>query len=178
MTLVAIAIRLDSPGPVLYGQWRTGHLGEPFQLLKFRSMVSDAEASSGPRLSDEDAGGVDPRVTRIGRVLRATHLDELPQLFSILVGEMSVVGPRPERPALDAEIAAERVAWRRRWFLTPGLTGLAQINDVTGYHPEEKLAYDLEYADRRSLALDVRIIAIQLGQVAGDVLDLFARRVR
>lgn len=178
MTVIAIAIRLDSPGPVLYGQWRTGHLGEPFQLLKFRSMVSGAEAASGPRLSDEDAGGVDPRVTRVGRVLRATHLDELPQLFSILVGEMSVVGPRPERPALDAEIAADGVAWRQRWFLKPGLTGLAQINAVTGFQPREKLAYDLEYAERQSLPLDVRIVAIQLGQVAGDVLELLARRVR
>lgn len=174
--LVAAAITLDTPGPVLYGQERTGRLGRTFTIYKFRSMVADAEDETGPRLSDEDAGDVDPRVTRVGRVLRATHFDEVPQLVSILRGDMSVVGPRPERPEIDAAIADQGLHWERRWFLKPGLTGLAQINDVTGVEPARKLAHDLEYARRQSFLLDVRIVLVQIGMVLSDAIDLLLGR--
>jgi lipopolysaccharide/colanic/teichoic acid biosynthesis glycosyltransferase len=170
---VAVAIKLDSPGPVLYSQDRTAMFGETFRIYKFRSMVTDAETESGARLSDEDAGDVDPRVTRVGRVLRRTHLDELPQLLSILTGDMSVVGPRPERPAIDAEIDAAVAGWPRRWFVKPGLTGLAQVNDVSSVNPELKLRYDVEYIRHRSFALDVRIVLGQLRTVLTDVYRVF-----
>lgn len=174
--LAAVAVKLDSPGPVLYNQIRTSTLGGTFTLSKFRSMVTDAE-SDGARLSDEDAGGVDPRVTGVGRVLRKTHLDEIPQLFSILSGEMSVVGPRPERPEIDREIEADGIDWSKRWFVKPGLTGIAQINDVTGFEPAKKLEYDLEYVRRQSLWLDVTLVAYQIWSVAVDVVDLVSERL-
>ncbi|MDG5759870.1 sugar transferase [Natronococcus sp. A-GB1] len=174
--LVAVAVKLDSPGPVLYNQVRTSTLGQTFTLSKFRSMVTDAE-SDGAELSDEDAGSVDPRVTGVGRVLRKTHLDEIPQLFSILNGEMSVVGPRPERPEIDREIETDGIDWSKRWFVKPGLTGIAQINDVTGFEPAKKLEYDLEYVRRRSLWLDVRLVAAQIWSVTVDVVDLLSERL-
>jgi lipopolysaccharide/colanic/teichoic acid biosynthesis glycosyltransferase len=105
--------------------------------------------------------------------LRRTHLDELPQLLSILTGDMSVVGPRPERPAIDAEIDAAVAGWPRRWFVKPGLTGLAQVNDVSSVNPELKLRYDVEYIRRRSFALDVRIVLGQLRTVLTDVYRVF-----
>lgn len=176
MAVVAVAVTLDSPGPVLYAQRRTGRLGRTFDVLKFRSMEVDAEHATGATLSDEDAGGVDPRVTRVGRVLRRTHLDELPQLLAILTGEMSVVGPRPERPELDREIARSGIAWERRWFLKPGLTGLAQIHDVNGFDPEEKLAWDLAYRERQSLRTDVRTVLAQLWLVATDTFAMLRGR--
>jgi|GEM_PF-1010479 len=172
--VIAVAIRLDSPGPVLYGQSRTARLGRVFTLWKFRTMADGAERDTGPTLSDEDVGDVDARVTRVGQVLRATHLDEIPQLLSVLAGDMTVVGPRPERPALESEITADGIEWERRWFVKPGLTGLAQIHEITGFQPAEKLAHDLEYVERQSLALDVRIVIEQLRLVVVDALALLA----
>lgn len=169
MLVIAAAVKFDSPGPVLYAQERTAEFGETFEIYKFRSMVSDAEAATGPKLSDEGAGNVDPRVTRVGRALRQTHLDEVPQLWSILVGDMSVVGPRPERPELDADIEAGVSEWSRRWFVKPGLTGLAQINGVTGHQPEQKLRYDLEYIQRRSFWFDMKIVIRQIWLVFVDI---------
>lgn len=174
--VIALAIKRDSPGPVLYNQTRSSELGGTFTISKFRSMVTDAE-SDGAQLSEADAGGVDPRVTRVGRVLRKTHMDEIPQLFSILTGEMSVVGPRPERPELDREIAADGVDWSKRWFVKPGLTGIAQINDVTGFTPKQKLAYDIEYARRQSIWLDGKLVVLQVSSVLTDVVDLATDRV-
>ncbi|QLH81229.1 sugar transferase [Halosimplex pelagicum] len=165
---VALAVRLNSPGPVLYRQERTAEFGDRFPVYKFRSMVVDAESATGPKLSEEDAGEVDPRVTRVGRFLRQTHLDEIPQLWSILVGDMSVVGPRPERPELDTEMETTADTWRRRWFVRPGLTGLAQINDATGHDPEEKLRYDVEYIRRQSFWFDLKIVIRQLWDVGAD----------
>jgi lipopolysaccharide/colanic/teichoic acid biosynthesis glycosyltransferase len=130
-----------NPAPPVY---------DTFTVYKFRSMVPDAEAETGVKLSEEDAGGVDPRVTRVRKVLRRTHLDELPQLWSILMGDMSVVGPRPERPEPDADIERDVEDWPSRWFVKPGLTGLAQINDATGHEPDRKLRYDLEYIRKQS----------------------------
>jgi len=166
--VIATAIKAEDGGSVLYGQERTAELGETFTVFKFRSMIENAEAETGATLSEEDAGGRDPRVTRVGHVLRKTHLDEIPQLWSILVGDMSVIGPRPERPALDGEIEAQVFRWRKRWFVKPGLTGLAQINDASGYEPARKLRYDIEYIRSQSLRVDVTIVIRQIWQVVGD----------
>jgi len=172
MLVIAVAIKLDSPGPVLYKQERTAVLGETFPVYKFRSMVVDAEAKTGATISEEDAGDVDPRVTRVGRVLRKTHVDEVPQLWSVLKGDMSVVGPRPERPELDSDIEAGVVDWRKRWFVKPGLTGLAQVNDVTGAEPAEKIRYDLQYVKQQSFWFDVKLVIRQIWKVGIDVIDL------
>ena len=174
--VIALAIKLDSPGPILYKQERTAQFGGTFPVYKFRSMITDAEAETGAKVSEEDKGEVDPRVTRVGRVLRQTHLDEIPQLWSILVGEMSVIGPRPERPEIDAEIETEVVGWRKRWFVKPGLTGLAQISDATGYEPAKKLQYDVEYIRRQSFWLDLKIVGRQIWQVIQDTFRLSSPR--
>jgi len=175
---IAVAIRLDSPGSVLYSQQRTAAFGETFRVYKFRSMMVNAEAETGATVSPEDAGDTDPRVTRVGRTLRRTHLDEIPQLWSILVGEMSVVGPRPERPQLDDEIEHQYNVgqWRRRWFVKPGLTGLAQIRGATGTDPGAKLRYDIEYIRRQSFWFDLRIVIRQLWRVGLDCVALLRER--
>jgi len=172
IVLIAVGIKLDSPGPVLYSQRRTAEFGETFTIYKFRSMVAHAESGTGAVLSQDDAGGVDPRVTRMGKVLRKTHLDEIPQLWSVLVGDMSVVGPRPERPELDANIESNVDEWRSRWFVKPGLTGLAQINGVTGHNPERKLRYDIEYIRQQSFWFDLKIVTRQIYGVVVDAASI------
>lgn len=174
--IIAAAVRLDNPGPILYSQERTAEFGERFTVYKFRSMVADAESDGGATLSAEDVGDVDPRVTRVGRFIRRTHLDEIPQLWSILVGDMSVVGPRPERPELDDDIEASVQEWRRRWFVKPGLTGLAQIRGATGHEPAEKLRHDLEYVRRQSFWFDLKIVVRQVWQVLGDAVAAVGAR--
>ena len=174
MLLLTAAVKLDSPGPAFYSQERTTRFGGTFQVYKFRTMVEDAESKTGPVVSDEDAGGVDPRVTRVGYILRRTHLDELPQLWSVLTGEMSIVGPRPDRPKMEAEFVRELPAWRQRWFVKPGLTGLAQVNKATSYQPDEKLRYDIDYIRRQSLALDIKIFTKQVAMVVNSVVGLFS----
>ena len=175
--VIAAAIKLEDGGSVLYRQERTASFGDTFDVYKYRSMVEDAESGSGAKLSEEDAGGVDPRVTRVGRVIRRTHLDEIPQLWSVLVGDMSVVGPRPERPELDPEMEADAGEWRARWFVTPGLTGLAQIRGATGHDPREKLRYDVEYIRRQSFWFDLKIVVRQVWMVLADfVLTLRGRQ--
>lgn len=144
-------------------------------MYKFRSMVENAEDATGATISDEDAGGVDPRVTRVGRVLRQTHLDEIPQLWAVLKGDMSVVGPRPERPELDSDIQTGVVDWRKRWFVRPGLTGLAQVNDVTGADPVEKLRYDLQYVKKQSIWFDMKVVIRQVWKVVVDAVEAFRR---
>jgi lipopolysaccharide/colanic/teichoic acid biosynthesis glycosyltransferase len=165
--VIALAIKAEDGGSVLYSQDRTASFGDTFTVAKFRSMVEDAE-SEGVQLSEEDWGGVDTRVTRVGRVIRPTHLDELPQLWAILVGDMSVVGPRPERPELDGEMEGDAAEWRSRWFVKPGLTGLAQIQGATGHDPETKLRYDVEYIRRQSFWFDVKIVIRQVYMVVQD----------
>jgi lipopolysaccharide/colanic/teichoic acid biosynthesis glycosyltransferase len=167
---VTIAIKIDDGGSILYRQDRTAVFGETFPIYKFRSMVENAENETGAKISDEDAGGIDPRVTSVGRILRQTHLDEIPQLWSILRGEMSVVGPRPERPELDSDIQSGVVDWQKRWFVKPGLTGPAQVNDVTGKEPGEKLRYDLEYVRDQSFSYDMKLVARQIWSVLLDVI--------
>lgn len=171
-TAIALAIKLEDGGPILYSHNRTTELGKTFQVHKFRSMVPDAESRTGAVISQEDAGGRDPRVTRTGSILRRTHLDEIPQLWSILTGHMSVVGPRPERPELDAGIEATVTHWPKRWFVKPGLTGLAQIYGATGHQPHEKIAYDLRYIRDRTLRMDLAIVIRQVWKVLTDTAEI------
>lgn len=156
MALTAILIRLDSPGPALYRQERVGLHGRPFTLLKFRSMRLDAEAG-GPAWAARN----DTRVTRIGNFLRLTRIDELPQLFNVLKGEMAFVGPRPERPHFVDQLAEVIPSYRDRSAVKPGITGWAQVNYPYGASVEDarqKLSYDLYYVKRRSLFLDLLIL--------------------
>jgi lipopolysaccharide/colanic/teichoic acid biosynthesis glycosyltransferase len=145
--------------------------GETFDVYKFRSMIENAEGETGVTISEEDAGGVDPRVTRVGRVLRQTHLDEIPQLWAVLKGDMSVVGPRPERPELDTDIQSGVTDWQKRWFVKPGLTGLAQVHDVTGAEPGKKLRYDLQYVKEQSFRYDMRLVVQQIWTVLVDAAE-------
>lgn len=151
---VALAVRLTSPGSVLFRQERVGQGGRTFMLLKFRSMVEDAEARSGPVLASAN----DPRVTRVGRILRATRLDELPQLVNVLKGEMSLVGPRPERPFFVEEFAGSLPDYRYRLLVKPGLTGLAQVMGRYSTSAEDKLRYDLYYIRNYSIFQDLKIL--------------------
>ena len=146
-------ILLRDGWPVLYSQTRVGRGGRIFTLYKFRSMIKDAEKHSGAVLSDQD----DPRVTSIGRLMRKTAVDEIPQLISIFRGDMSWVGPRPERPEFVRQFLRDIPDYGRRYEVKPGLTGLAQVCGHYLSAPEEKLVYDLEYLRRRSLWLDLRI---------------------
>ena len=171
VAIVALAIKVDDGGSILYGQERTATFGDTFTVHKFRSMMENAESNSGATISAEDDGGVDPRVTRVGHIIRQTHLDEIPQLWAILLGRMSVVGPRPERPELDIDMETDAQAWRRRWFVKPGLTGLAQINDVTGHEPQRKLRYDVEYIRRQSFWFDLKIVTRQVWTVLVDLVE-------
>lgn len=157
MAVAAILIKLDSPGPVLYRQQRTGLFGRSFMLLKFRSMYVDAEASGTPRWAEKH----DRRITRVGRFIRQTRIDELPQLLNVLRGDMSVVGPRPERPHFVAELALALPFYDKRACVKPGITGWAQVNYPYGASVEdarEKLAYDLYYVEHRSILLDFVIL--------------------
>lgn len=158
---IGLAIKLDDSGPILYGQERTAAFWNTFTVDKFRSMTHGEEDS--PTEEDEEH-----RVTRVGRVVRKTHLDELPQLWAILVGEMSVVGPRAVWTDEGVEIEQETAAWRKRWFIKPGLTGLAQINETTSAEAEEKLRYDLIYIRQQSLWFDLKIVVRQLWKVGSD----------
>jgi exopolysaccharide biosynthesis polyprenyl glycosylphosphotransferase len=158
LLLCAAAIRLDSPGPILYWQERMGQRGLPFRVCKLRSMRHRAEEETGAVFS---RGEQDDRITRVGRILRKTRLDELPQLWNVLIGEMSLVGPRPERPEFVDSLCERYPYFRLRSALKPGLTGWAQIrhgyvNDVDGF--EEKLALDLYYMKYRSLMMDLLIL--------------------
>jgi sugar transferase (PEP-CTERM system associated) len=157
MLIVALAVRISSPGPILYRQVRVGLDGAAFTLYKFRSMRADAEAESGAVFASKD----DPRVTRVGRIIRKLRLDELPQLFNVLRGEMSIVGPRPERPEFVHTLSIRIPYYRQRHCVRPGITGWAQINYKYGENLEdtiEKLEYDLFYIKNMSLSLDGYII--------------------
>jgi sugar transferase (PEP-CTERM system associated) len=157
MLVVAIVIKLDSPGPVFYRQQRVGRHGALFTLIKFRSMRNDAEAATGPIFADQN----DYRITRVGRVLRTLRMDELPQLLNVLRGEMSFVGPRPERPFFVEQFAKDIPYYTQRHSVRPGITGWAQVCYPYGATVEdavEKLCLDLYYIKNMSLVLDLRII--------------------
>jgi len=151
MLASAVAIKLTSRGPVLYRQERVGRNGRIFELFKFRTMIDDAERHVGPVLASKD----DERVTRVGRVLRRTRLDELPQLYNILCGHMSLVGPRPERPFF---VRRHKALQGIRLAVKPGLTGLAQVRSFYDLKPSHKVKYDYLYIQKRSLLLNIYIL--------------------
>jgi len=157
MLLAALAVKLDSRGPVLYRQERVGLDHRPFQVVKFRSMRQDAEIDGQPRWATSG----DNRVTRVGRMLRVTRIDELPQLFSVLRGDMSLVGPRPERPFFVGQLTQEIPYYALRHSVKPGVTGWAQVRYQYGSTVEDstqKLQYDLYYVKNHDLWLDLRIL--------------------
>jgi lipopolysaccharide/colanic/teichoic acid biosynthesis glycosyltransferase len=162
--LLALLARLTSRGPGICSQVRTGQGGRTFVMYKIRTMKHDAEAASGPVW----AQARDPRITAVGRVLRKLHLDELPQLLNVLKGEMSLVGPRPERPEFVHVLAEAIPGYLNRLVVPPGITGLAQLNlppdsDLNSVH--RKLALDCEYIERAGLLLDLRLIGCTLFRI-------------
>ncbi len=154
MLLICVIIKLASPGDVFYRQERLGLNGKRMDIIKFRTMRMDAE-QGGVQWS---LGDDDPRITPVGRVLRKTHLDELPQLWCILKGEMSVVGPRPERPEYYERFEQYIHGFHQRLKVKPGMTGLAQVRGGYYLKPEEKVLFDVEYIKTRSIGLEVRIL--------------------
>lgn len=151
MLAAAAAIRLTSRGPILYRQERVGKGGRLFNLYKFRTMVDDAEKHVGPVLASKN----DDRITAVGRILRRTRMDELPQLYNILRGDMSLVGPRPERPFF---VQRHKALQGVRLIVKPGLTGLAQIRSFYDLKPAHKVKYDYIYIQNRSLLLNIYIL--------------------
>ena len=155
MLAVALLVKLDSPGPVFHVQERVGQDGKRFHMIKFRSMVQDAEARTGRFWTVAD----DPRRTRMGRVLRRFSLDEWPNFINVLVGDMSVVGPRAERPMFVAQFSETVPDYLKRLREKAGITGWAQVNGLRGDVPiEDRTKYDLYYVDNWSLWLDIKII--------------------
>jgi len=157
LLLTAMAIRLESPGPIFYRQERMGRGGRPFVLIKFRSMRSDAEAVGAPQWASED----DPRITRIGAMIRKTRIDEIPQILNVLKGDMSFVGPRPERPYFVETLARQIPFYQERHCVRPGITGWAQLNYPYGASMEDakhKLQYDLFYIKYFSIVFDLAIV--------------------
>ena len=161
--LIAIAVAVSSKGPVIYSQKRLGKDGEEFDIYKFRTMVADAE-KDGAVWAKKD----DDRVTAIGAILRKTHLDEVPQFWNILKGDMSFVGPRPERKVFYEEFETYIVGFSHRLYVKPGLTGWAQINGGYELRPEEKVAWDVEYIEKQSLWLDFKCICNTYKLIFGD----------
>jgi exopolysaccharide biosynthesis polyprenyl glycosylphosphotransferase len=153
--IVAVIIRRTSCGPILYRQERMGLDGKPFMIYKFRSMYQDAEAETGPVWARED----DPRCTPIGRLLRRTNIDEMPQLWNVLRGDMSLVGPRPERPYFVDQFKQRIPQYMLRHKVRAGLTGWAQVNGWRGNTSiEKRIEYDLYYIENWSVALDLKIM--------------------
>jgi exopolysaccharide biosynthesis polyprenyl glycosylphosphotransferase len=159
MAMIVLAIKLTSPGPVLYRQERMGLDGRRFEMLKFRTMIHEAERYTGPVWSVAE----DPRVTRVGRWLRRMSLDELPQLFNVLRGEMSLVGPRPERPPLIDEFRKSIPSYMLRHKVKAGMTGLAQIHGWRGNTSlDRRIEHDLDYIENWSLLRDLKILLVTL----------------
>ncbi len=155
--IVALAIKLDSEGPVFYKQIRVGKDGKEFKIYKFRSMYKDAEKHTGPVWSSKD----DPRITRVGRIIRKFRLDEIPQFINVLRGEMSLVGPRPERPYFVEMLSKEIPLYKRRLKVKPGITGWAQVKhkyDESIEDVKKKVQYDLYYIENISLRMDLKIL--------------------
>lgn len=153
MLLIALAVWISTGASPIYRQKRLGLNEKPFTLLKFRSMRADAEKDGA-----QWAAADDPRVTRVGRILRATRMDELPQFWNILLGQMSFVGPRPERPEFYDAFDTYIDGFRQRMLVKPGLTGHAQVNGGYELLPEEKIVFDLEYIKRRSIGFDLKCV--------------------
>ena len=157
MALIAVAVKLESKGPALFRQERVGLFGEPFSLIKLRSMCQDAEGSGEAVWAKKN----DPRITRIGKWIRKLRIDELPQVWNVLRGDMSFVGPRPERPTFVSDLEFKLSYYAERHMVKPGITGWAQINYPYGASLEDsrhKLEYDLYYAKNYTPFLDVLIL--------------------
>jgi lipopolysaccharide/colanic/teichoic acid biosynthesis glycosyltransferase len=173
---LAILVRLTSEGPIGYSQLRFGRNGRTFRIYKFRTMVSRCEAETGPVWAIAN----DPRTTRIGRFLRDTHLDELPQLWNVLRGDMSLIGPRPERPEIAARIERTIPEFTQRLLVRPGITGLAQMRlpaDSDLDTVRRKLAHDLYYIKHLSFWLDVRIALSTPLRLLGELALSMSRRI-
>jgi len=163
---ISLAILLESGTPILFRQARLGRGGQSFKVLKVRTMQKDAEADGEAHWAEER----DPRTNLVGRVLRRTHLDEFPQFWNVFTGQMSLVGPRPERPELVKELERQIPFYRARLLVKPGITGWAQVNYGKGASVEgsaEKLEYDLYYIKHRGWLLDLWIILRTIGRVVG-----------
>lgn len=158
--ILAIIVKLTSKGPVFFRQERVGKNNKEFMMYKFRTMVTDAEAA-GPQWAKPD----DDRCTKFGKILRKTRLDELPQLINIIRGDMSFVGPRPERACFYEEFETYIHGFSHRLAVTPGLTGLAQVNGGYDLKPEEKIRYDMEYIRTQSFALDMKLIFLTVAVI-------------
>ncbi len=152
-----LLVRLTSRGPIFYSQLRSGKDGKPFKMYKIRSMIVDAETNGAVWAKDDD-----PRITRVGRVMRKLHIDELVQIYNVLRGEMSLVGPRPERPEFIATLKEKIPGYENRMLVLPGMSGFAQLNypaDVDLEDVRRKLSLDMEYIENASFGLDVRMLA-------------------
>ena len=158
MLVIAAAIKLEDGGPVFYKQKRLTLNGREFNILKFRSMIVDAEKYAGAVLAEDN----DPRITKIGKLIRATRLDELPQILNILKGDMSIVGPRPERKCFADEFAKEIPEFEYRLKVKGGLTGYAQIYGKYNTSAYDKLRLDLMYIENYSIVLDIKLMLLTL----------------
>lgn len=158
MGVLAVLVCLDSPGPAIFRQERLGKNGRPFVIYKFRTMAQDAE-KDGPQWAKEG----DQRCTKLGYFLRKSRIDELPQLWNVLKGDMSFVGPRPERAYFYNAFAKYIDGFDQRLQVIPGITGWAQVNGGYGLAPEEKILYDVEYIKKRSIAFDLKCIVRTVG---------------
>lgn len=155
MGIVAILIRLESTGPAIFKQERLGKGGKPYTMYKFRSMRMDAE-KDGPRWASVN----DDRCTKVGKFIRRCHIDEIPQLLNVLKGDMSMVGPRPERAYFYDEFEKDIPDFRQRLKIKPGLTGLSQVNGCYDMTPAQRLAYDKTYMETRSVWTDLKILLL------------------
>jgi lipopolysaccharide/colanic/teichoic acid biosynthesis glycosyltransferase len=167
LALVAATIALTSGGPVFYRGARVGRAGQLFLMYKFRTLAPDAEQRLGPYLGEELSRRTEAEVTRVGRALRATHLDEVPQLWNVLRGDMAVVGPRPIRPAFFTELCEEIPQYWQRLVVRPGVTGFAQTRVTREESWANKLAHDMEYIADRSVGLYFRVLIATVTKVLG-----------
>ncbi len=164
MLATAVAIKIDSPGPVFFQQTRVGRYGRAFACFKFRSMYVDAEQRKAELLGQNEADGPvfkirhDPRITRVGRFIRATRIDELPQLFNVIIGNMSIVGPRPERLFFVEKLKKELPEYIHRSNVKPGITGMAQVYGKYSTTPYSKLVYDLIYIQHCNVVTDLALM--------------------
>ena len=155
--LIGIIIKINSKGPIIYSQKRLGYRGRPYNIYKFRSMVADAEEKSGPVWTLDD----DPRITSIGNILRKYRIDELPQFINVFFGQMSIIGPRPERPYFIEKLKEKFPLYERRFRVRPGITGWSQIkhpSDTKEEDVRQKLRYDFYYIENLSFNLDLKIL--------------------
>jgi lipopolysaccharide/colanic/teichoic acid biosynthesis glycosyltransferase len=167
LALIAIAIALDSGRPVLYRGARVGRAGHLFWMYKFRTLKPDAEERLGPYLGEELSRRTEAEMTRIGRLLRSSHVDEVPQLWNVLRGDMAIVGPRPIRPAFFAELSGEIPQYWQRLVVRPGVTGFAQTRVTREETWANKLAHDMEYIADRSVGLYFNVLLATVAKVAG-----------